>query len=335
MKANSIDEIREHLAKGGRVEGKSGLYDAEDWVVKSCDDELIHFVINGHTHVSVPWDRLRPGGLELLPLEEKEPVAVAMAYEQVCEALKQKRRVRFFWRDFPDRSFIVPSVFGKDGIVVCNEHDASNQWTVYWDWVTERGYCQAEEPVDYGTQNAINATCGDPIPNQDLLSILRGTATLPESVSAQGHIYHKAQLEAADVIERQQKRIEELEAKLASLKTCEPHGRQKGLRCPHDTNGDGDCHRCFRDNECLFVAMKQRIRTRLLHGQWPEMQDLMDWWAATTGERIEWGRRCVICDGQGRLKSNSGDKRPGYEYTGCPGCSSGYSVRPTWMGEGK
>lgn len=80
-------------------------------------------------------------------------------------------------------------------------------------------------------------------------------------------------------------------------------------------------------------AVRQRIRTRLLHGMWPEMSDLMDWWEATTGERIEWGRRCVICDGQGRLKSNSGDKRPGYEYTGCPGCSNGYSVRPTWMGD--
>lgn len=98
------------------------------------------------------------------------------------------------------------------------------------------------------------------------------------------------------------------------------HGTQKGQE------------ERFRDSQ---KERMQRIRTRLLHGQWPEMQDLMDWWEATTGERIEWGRRCERCDGRGRSKEV---QRVGcfYGYVGCNDCQgSGYSVRPTWMGDSK
>lgn len=107
---------------------------------------------------------------------------------------------------------------------------------------------------------------------------------------------------------------------LLPLEEKEPvdHGTQKGQE------------ERFRDSQ---KERMQRIRTRLLHGQWPEMSDLMDWWEATTGERIEWGRRCERCDGRGRSKEV---QRVGcfYGYVGCNDCQgSGYSVRPTWMEE--
>ena len=277
----------------------------------------------------------------------------------------------------------------KGGMILRGKSWGTTKWRVYMPptalddgWEYELLPLEVKEPVDHGTQHAIDAACGTPTPHQHLLTILRGTATLPESVSAQGHIYHKAQLEAADVIERQQKRIEELERELASVyKVLDAYGCGVSSVCLECGSEDDDCE-CeeseqdgtqkgqeekpkrgawleFADDGKLVTDVmhepkdavmpdsfvwceeagihetewRQRIRTRLLHGMWPEMSDLMDWWEATTGERIEWGRRCVICDGQGRLKSNSGDKRPGYEYTGCPGCSNGYSVRPTWMGD--
>lgn len=250
----------------------------------------------------------------------------------------------------------------KGGMILRGKSWGTTKWRVYMPptalddgWEYELLPLEVKEPVDHGTQHAIDAACGTPTPHQHLLTILRGTATLPESVSAQGHIYHKAQLEAADVIERQQKRIEELERELASVyKVLDAYGCGVSSVCLECGSEDDDCE-CEESEQdgtqkgqeeeyievergCHIPApcemrLNKRIRTRLLHGQWPEMSDLMDWWEATTGERIEWGRRCVICDGQGRLKSNSGDKRPGYEYTGCPGCSNGYSVRPTWMGD--
>lgn len=88
------------------------------------------------------------------------------------------------------------------------------------------------------------------------------------------------------------------------------------------------------------LEMQQRIRTALLYGRRPEMQDLLDWWQATTGERIEHGERCTVCDGTGQQVLNAltvrGVRNPVINQP-CPACKDhpGYTVRPTWMEVGK
>jgi hypothetical protein len=83
----------------------------------------------------------------------------------------------------------------------------------------------------------------------------------------------------------------------------------------------------FRDSQ---KERMQRIRQRLLHGMWPEMSDLLAWWEATTGERIEHGKRCEKCNGTGKSLVHCYDGCPPME-SPCPFCKNGYSVRPTWM----
>lgn len=91
------------------------------------------------------------------------------------------------------------------------------------------------------------------------------------------------------------------------------HGTQKGQE------------ERFRDSQ---KERMQRIRQRLLHGQWPDMSDLMAWWEATTGERIEMGKRCDACNCSGLAQEG--------RVRACEDCQgSGYSVRPTWMGDSK
>lgn len=74
----------------------------------------------------------------------------------------------------------------------------------------------------------------------------------------------------------------------------------------------------------------ERIRKALLFGHYPSMNDLRDWWQATTGECIEWGERCQYCDGNGNIASEVWEGP-------CIMCKDhpGYTVRPTWMGEVK
>lgn len=81
----------------------------------------------------------------------------------------------------------------------------------------------------------------------------------------------------------------------------------------------------FRDSQ---KERMQRIRQSLLFGHYPSLDDLRDWWQATTGERIEWGRRCNYCDGNGNVPSE-------YYEGPCEACKDhpGYTVRPTWMGD--
>lgn len=102
---------------------------------------------------------------------------------------------------------------------------------------------------------------------------------------------------------------------LLPLEEKEPvdHGTQKGQE------------ERFRDSQ---KERMQRIRQRLLHGQWPDMSDLMAWWEATTGERIEMGKRCDACNCSGLAQEG--------RVRACEDCQgSGYSVRPTWMGDSK
>ena len=74
------------------------------------------------------------------------------------------------------------------------------------------------------------------------------------------------------------------------------------------------------------AALLERIRKALLFGHIPSMPDLLSWWEATTGEKIEHGRRCDACNGVGKQFSELTLSR-----VECPACSNGYSVRPTWM----
>lgn len=77
----------------------------------------------------------------------------------------------------------------------------------------------------------------------------------------------------------------------------------------------------------------ERIRKALLFGHLPSMPDLLSWWEATTGERIEHGRRCDECGGDGKSREK---RQHGiyYGYSDCSECAGrGYTVRPTWMGE--
>jgi hypothetical protein len=79
----------------------------------------------------------------------------------------------------------------------------------------------------------------------------------------------------------------------------------------------------------------ERIRKALLFGHYPDMNDLRDWWQATTGERIEWGRSCEKCGGEGVQTLafyGRGIEEPIMSQP-CPACKDhpGYTVRPTWM----
>lgn len=82
----------------------------------------------------------------------------------------------------------------------------------------------------------------------------------------------------------------------------------------------------------------ERIRTALLYGRRPEMSDLLEWWQATTGERIEHGERCTVCDGTGQQVLNAltvrGVRNPVINQP-CLACKDhpGYTVKPTWMEE--
>lgn len=106
--------------------------------------------------------------------------------------------------------------------------------------------------------------------------------------------------------------------RLVTSLRSEPDGTQKGpASAGQIIPGEG----YVREAE-----IRKRIRTRLLHGHWPEMSDLLAWWEATTGEMIEWGRRCERCGCSG--------KSPVLTNLDCEACQgSGYSVRPTWMNQ--
>lgn len=263
MKAESIEQIREHLAKGGRA--LAVLKDGRTDEVKRVDMGMLRVYagIWSSSFACVDVDHW-----QLLPLEEKEPVPVAMEYDQVCDALKEKRRVQ------------------------------------------ERGYCQTEQPVDHGTQKGQAKDGRDPMPcelnREAYLDLLR---------------------EDFDWLVEQPRSLEREHIKevLSWLMKNRPDGTQKVQEeiyvvGPHDGTPEQQ-------------AVRQRIRTRLLHGVWPEMSDLLAWWEATTGERIEWGKRCERCKASGRVKR----LLPiGYDWITCLDCNgSGYSVRPTWMEEGK
>lgn len=77
MKANSIDEIREHLAKGGRVVAhfvhQEG-YEPEVNDVYSAASSGDGIVVNVTDQMWVKFADKRVDHWQLLPLEEKEPV---------------------------------------------------------------------------------------------------------------------------------------------------------------------------------------------------------------------------------------------------------------------
>lgn len=74
----------------------------------------------------------------------------------------------------------------------------------------------------------------------------------------------------------------------------------------------------------------ERIRQSLLFGHYPSLDDMRDWWQATTGERIEWGRRCNACECSGKARKHVGNGQSAM--VNCKLCNGdGYTERPTWM----
>ena len=72
------------------------------------------------------------------------------------------------------------------------------------------------------------------------------------------------------------------------------------------------------------------LRAKVLFGQPWSIEEQLEVWELLTGEKIEHGRRCDACNGDGTQFSELT-----WERVDCPKCEDhpGYTVRPTWMGE--
>lgn len=83
------------------------------------------------------------------------------------------------------------------------------------------------------------------------------------------------------------------------------------------------------------IACKKQVVSRIRHalqfGQHVSHADNVALFEAVTGERIEVGRRCETCGGEGERMNHM--IRLNVPCTDCQG--SGYSVRPSWMEEAK
>ena len=79
------------------------------------------------------------------------------------------------------------------------------------------------------------------------------------------------------------------------------------------------------------------LRAKVLFGQPWTIEEQLEVWELLTGERIERGRRCSQCNGEGVTGSEyiSLTNPPRVITQKCPACKDhpGYTVRPTWMVE--
>lgn len=76
------------------------------------------------------------------------------------------------------------------------------------------------------------------------------------------------------------------------------------------------------------------LRRKLMFGHPWSMEEQRQVWELLTGERIEWGRRCNYCECSGKARKHVGNAQSAM--VNCKLCQgSGYTVRPTWMGEVK
>lgn len=105
------------------------------------------------------------------------------------------------------------------------------------------------------------------------------------------------------------------------------HGTQKGQDIKAELAKRG------MEAPLMSLWLSTHIRQKLLFGQVPTMDELLQWWEDTSGERIEHGKRCERCQCSGKIKRDAGSS---YKDVPCDDCQgSGYSVRPTWMEERK
>lgn len=72
MKAESIEQIREHLARGGRVLARNDDRN-EEWEAIEFFDGYLVLDVNG-MRFYCPVDRVKPEGWELVPIEEEKKV---------------------------------------------------------------------------------------------------------------------------------------------------------------------------------------------------------------------------------------------------------------------
>lgn len=107
------------------------------------------------------------------------------------------------------------------------------------------------------------------------------------------------------------------------------------LVCGTEAESIEQCERC------------NALRKRLLFGQPWSMDEQREVWELLTGERIEHGKRCERCECTGYIQPRitetvhitvGGDEVDRYDVEStparCKDCNgSGYTVRPTWMGE--
>ena len=79
------------------------------------------------------------------------------------------------------------------------------------------------------------------------------------------------------------------------------------------------------------------LRAKVLFGQPWSIEEQLEVWELLTGEKIEHGRRCEKCGGEGVTDSEymALTNPPRVIMQKCPACINhpGYTVRPTWMGE--
>lgn len=397
MKATSIEQIREHLAKGGRA--LAVLKDGRTDEVKRVDMGMLRVYagIWSSSFACVDIDHW-----QLLPLEEKEPVPVPRpartrprteqewreyaesqlpSKEQLRDLAKTNPPPQEWFDDEPvdhgtpsrewlkrmadaedectstsvggmaaDTGMLSPQVQTGDLCEICGAG-----------FLLSSGRCDHCDglAVDHGTQKAGEYTKlsarqqfeGLPISFDERQTNAGGWSKYgkrPGTVAELLELWDtEGEAEFSQVLKhllQAYERIEELEGELAmtlhtieeiespanesvSLETGQPDGTQKRQE---EKPTVAECERCGSQWHECFQRM-QRIRTRLLHGVWPEMSDLLAWWEATTGERIEWGKRCERCKASGRVKRLF---PIGYDWITCLDCNgSGYSVRPTWMNQ--
>ena len=78
------------------------------------------------------------------------------------------------------------------------------------------------------------------------------------------------------------------------------------------------------------------LRAKVLSGQPWSIEEQLEVWELLTGEKIEHGKRCKRCDGQGWFIMFDNTVQVGTVDRGLKttcSCDRGYTVRPTWMGE--
>lgn len=90
---------------------------------------------------------------------------------------------------------------------------------------------------------------------------------------------------------------------------------------------------------------RERIRKALMFGHHPDHADLLVLWEEATGEKLEMGKRCERCDGEGKIEliqlptwgKLTPVKNLPISHVPCPICMDGsgngcgYTTKPTWL----